>query len=111
MHLNQGPFDRIKKGIQKYETRLYDEKRKLLKVGDYIIFDKLGEQNNTYKTKVLELHVFDNFKEMFEKLDKKELGYPEHYTIDMQIKAMEKYYSKKQQKQYSVLAIKLEVVK
>ena len=48
MKLNQSPFDRIKNGTKTVEFRLYDDKRKQIKVGDKIEFSKLPEQNENY---------------------------------------------------------------
>ena len=36
MKLNKSPFERIKNGTKTIEFRLYDEKRKQIKVGDKI---------------------------------------------------------------------------
>lgn len=39
MKLHKAPFDLIKEGRQQIESRLFDDKRRGLKVGDYIEFD------------------------------------------------------------------------
>lgn len=36
MKLNESPFDKIKNGTKTVEFRLYDDKRKQIKVGDNI---------------------------------------------------------------------------
>ena len=38
MKLNEKPFNNIKNGTKTVEYRLFDEKRKLLNVGDNIVF-------------------------------------------------------------------------
>lgn len=38
--MNDSPFERIKNGTKTIEFRLYDEKRKQIKVGDKIEFSK-----------------------------------------------------------------------
>ena len=43
MKLNESPFDRIKNGTKTVEFRLYDDKRKQIKVGDKIEFSKLPD--------------------------------------------------------------------
>ena len=45
MKLNAKAFVDVKTGRQKYETRLFDEKRRKISVGDTIIFSKLPELN------------------------------------------------------------------
>ena len=43
MKLNESPFERMKNGTKTIEFRLYDEKRKQIKVGDQIEFSKLPD--------------------------------------------------------------------
>ena len=43
MKLKESPFERIKNGTKTIEFRLYDEKRKQIKIGDKIEFSKLPE--------------------------------------------------------------------
>ena len=45
MSLNPAPFEKIKNGEKSIEIRLYDEKRRGVKIGDIIIFSKLPEKN------------------------------------------------------------------
>ena len=40
MKLLEDPFDRIKNGIKTIEFRLFDEKRRLIKIGDKIEFER-----------------------------------------------------------------------
>ena len=40
MKLKKEPFEMIKSGKKIYELRLYDEKRKKLKIGDTVEFEK-----------------------------------------------------------------------
>ena len=40
MKLKESPFERIKNGTKTIEFRLYDEKRKQIKIGDKIEFSK-----------------------------------------------------------------------
>ena len=45
MKLNESPFDRIKNGTKTIEFRLYDDKRKQIKVGDKIEFSKSSQRD------------------------------------------------------------------
>ena len=47
MKLLEQPFKRISAGIKTLELRLYDEKRKALKLGDTIRFSKLPDFTET----------------------------------------------------------------
>lgn len=63
MKLQNDPFQMIKKGQKTIEMRLYDEKRKLVQVGDNISFTNI-ESGETLLTKVKNwiVNIFlDNF--------------------------------------------------
>jgi len=55
MKLNEEPFEKIKNGTKTVEFRLYDEKRKQIKVGDKIEFSRLPELQEILLVDVLEL--------------------------------------------------------
>lgn len=66
-HLAQSPFEAIKSGRKTFELRLYDEKRRSLKVGDVIEFYTDGTDERLLK-KVKNLFVFDDFSALFKTL-------------------------------------------
>ena len=61
MKLNESPFERIKDGTKTIEFRLYDEKRRQIKIGDQIEFSKLPELQETILVDVLELYIEPTF--------------------------------------------------
>ena len=67
LRLNKGPFDSIKNGTKTIEMRLFDEKRKLHQVGDILIFKKRPEEIETIKAKIIALHKYPSFKEIYAK--------------------------------------------
>lgn len=107
MNLQPIPFEMIKKGIKTVEMRLFDEKRKQIKIGDIIVFtnDKTKE---IIKVEVNNLYVYDSFESLYKHHTKIELGY-----LDNEIAKpgdMETYYPKEKQKQNGVLAIKIKLI-
>ena len=68
MKLKESPFERIKDGSKTIEFRLYDEKRKLIKIGDQIEFSKLPELNEKILVDVLDLYREESFEKLFRKL-------------------------------------------
>lgn len=48
MKLNDNAFNNIKKGLKKFELRLYDDKRKNINIGDTIIFHNLNNFRKCY---------------------------------------------------------------
>ena len=65
MKLNESPFERIKDGTKTIEFRLYDEKRRQIKIGDQIEFSKLPELQETILVDVLELYIEPTFEKLF----------------------------------------------
>lgn len=55
---------KIKKGEKIYKIRLNDEKRRLIDVGDVLIFKKEPELKETLTTEVKDLVYFVSFDEM-----------------------------------------------
>ena len=106
MKLNPAPFEMIKSGEKTIELRLFDEKRRQLKVGDEIIFTN-NTTGETLSKKVIALHTFASFDELYQTLPLLKCGYTPA-DIDTAAPAdMESYYSKEEQSKYGVLGIEL----
>ena len=101
MKLNESPFERIKDGTKTIEFRLYDEKRRQIKIGDQIEFSKLPELQETILVDVLELYREETFESLFKKL------YTDEEDIKRKTKAMYEYYSLEKEKEYGVIGIKI----
>lgn len=67
MKLNAQAFERIKQGKKKREYRINDDKRKQVRVGDIIIFQKLPELEETIKVEVTNIYRYDNLEEAISK--------------------------------------------
>lgn len=107
MKLQNEPFIAIKKGVKTIEMRLYDEKRKLVKVGDIIEFTNIttGEK---ITTQVEHLYLYASFNELYKNHNKTELGYKQNeqsLPTDMT-----KYYSLQEQEKYGVVGIKIKLI-
>ena len=98
MQLDERPFNRIKDGFKTIELRLFDEKRQLLKVGDEIIFQNRNNRLETISIKIIALHKFTSFAELYKHLDIKGCH------TDML-----KYYSDEAQQQYGVIGIEIKL--
>lgn len=58
MKLNDNAFERMKKGIKKREYRVNDEKRKLVRVGDIIEFQKISNKEEKILMDVEDIKYF-----------------------------------------------------
>ncbi len=108
MKLKQEPFDKIKNGTKTIELRLYDEKRQQVQIGDFIEFSLLSNPEEKITTRVVALHRFDSFQELYSILPKEKLGYKSDEKTDPN--HMDAYYSREKQVQYGVLGIEIEIV-
>ena len=108
MNLHPAPFEAIKSGQKTIELRLYDEKRRAIKVGDEIVFTNTAS-GETLSATVLKLHLFDSFAELYRVLPLLKCGYTAA-DIDTATPAdMDAYYSAEEQTQYGVVGIELEL--
>lgn len=108
LRLQPGPFAKIKAGTKTEELRLYDEKRRKIKVGDTLEFTNL-ENAETLLVDVISMQIYPNFSELYKHYDKISLGYDENDVASPS--DMEKYYPKELQREYEVVAIGIKLVK
>ena len=101
MKLKESPFERIKNGTKTIEFRLYDEKRRKVKIGDEIEFSKLPDLQEKLLVEVLDIYRAETFKDLFEKI------YTDKDEIERKTKSMYQFYSKEQEKEYGVVGIKI----
>ena len=109
MNLTPSPMQKIKDGKKTIELRLYDEKRKLISVGDTIKFINTENSNDTLCVKVIGLFVFTSFAELYDNLPLLKCGYNEDDINTASPDDMEKYYSIEEQNKYGVLGIEIKI--
>lgn len=109
MKLNDEPFQRIKSGNKTIELRLYDGKRRRLKIDDYIIFSRVSNPTDKIAVKVKGLYRSNSFRELFEDISLGKCGNSGDMTVDDVIVSLRKYYSEEDECRYGVLGIKVEL--
>lgn len=107
MKLQSEPFLNIVSGHKTIESRLFDEKRKLIKIGDIIEFKNEADLSESVKVEVLALLNYQTFDSLFADFPPDWFGLPNRADLITQI---EKYYSKEDQKKYGVLGIKIKLL-
>lgn len=110
MLLAPKPFEMMKSGQKTIELRLYDEKRKHIQIGDRIHFYCTENQAKVLKTEVLDIHIFDNFTQLYRELDLLSCGYTKSNVGEAKPEDMEVYYSREQLEQYGAVGIELRVI-
>ena len=105
MKLKPEPFRMILSGVKDIELRLYDEKRKEIKIDDTVLFTETESGETTKKT-VANLIIKNNLNEIFdEEYTKQRAGCDsEQDDVDTQ---MSKYYLDEDKAGYGVVGIVL----
>ena len=109
VHLHSDVFDIVKAGDKNVEARLYDDKRKQLKVGDTLIFLRRPLEEDKIVAKVTDLVRYKSFSELVEHYEMKRL-YLDGYTKEMYLNEMSRFYAEEEQAVDGVLAICFEVL-
>lgn len=102
-----GPYKAISKGYKDIEMRLHDERRKDIKPGDIIEFTNVKTKEKL-SVKVIALHPYRDFEEVYKAFPKKRLGY--RFYEKANPKDMEKYYPREKIEKYGALAIEIKLI-
>ena len=100
----------MKNGTKRIEIRLNDEKRKNLKIGDEIVFQKEPELKEEVLTQIEYLIVKRSFKELIENLDISEYS-DKSESEKAFLNDLYSFYTKEQEEKYGVVGIQLKVRK
>ena len=109
MKLHREPFEMIKSGKKTIELRLYDEKRRGISVGDEIEFTR-SDAGERIACRVIALHVFSDFAELYAQLPLLKCGYTEADISTAAPEDMNVYYSHEEQSKYGVVGIELTLI-
>ena len=101
-------FSIIKNGVKDVEIRLYDDKRKKLKVGDKIVFYKRPEEIEKIECTITKLEKYNSFSDVVDNIDMERI-YLEGTSKEDYIKLMRRFYSEDEEKNLGVLAIYFKV--
>jgi len=111
MRLHPRPFGRIKEGTQIIESRLNDEKRKEIKVGDHIVFLLRPDFVEKVEVEVTELISAPTFNELYHMRPLPEFGIEgDGVNIAEKAASMYQYYSPEDEQKYGVLGIKFKKI-
>ena len=110
MNLTPLPMQQIRDGRKTIELRLYDEKRKLISVGDTIKFINTEDSNDTLSVTVTNLFVFASFGELYMHLPLLKCGYNDENINGASPDDMDRYYSKEKQNEYGVIGIEVSLL-
>ena len=107
MRLSKLPFDQMIDGKKTIEARLNDAKRKLLSVGDEILFTNRDNPNQTLVKKVIGLRLYNSFAEMANNENCVLAGFDAGYSVQEVVDYYHTYYSHEEEQQLGVVVIEL----
>ena len=110
MKLQPLPFSAIVSGRKTIEMRLFDEKRRNIRVGDHIVFTNMENAEESIIVKVANLYEFSSFSELYQNIPLEKLGYQPDEIPFASYKDMEKYYPQEKQRKFGVLGIEIELL-
>ena len=102
LQLAKIPFNAIVSRVKTIESRLYDEKRRLIQVGDIIEFTNRQGLDKTISVKVIDLHRHDTFHDLFSHNDPEKFG---GESVEWLEKQINEFYSIEQQRENGVVGI------
>ena len=108
MNLQPGPFAAVVSGRKTVELRLWDEKRRQIRVGDVIRFARADDPSRAVEVIVTALSRFPDFAALYASLPPGALGYADGEPADP--RDMERYYSPDEQKKYGVVGIGIRLI-
>jgi ASC-1-like (ASCH) protein len=102
-------YNFILNGTKRIEIRLFDEKRRKIKIGDTIKFFKEPELEESFEVKVVGLLRYNSFEELFNDFDISVLA-NKSISKEKLLKDLGTFYTKEKQKEYGVVGIRIELL-
>ena len=109
MKLLKLPFNEMKVGRKTVEMRLFDEKRKQIRVGDKIRFT-CEDESDSFTVTVVGLHKFENFQALTKAILPKDLGFKD-YSPSQICRYMTDIYTEEKVNEFGTLAIRVSLDK
>lgn len=106
LQLATAPFNAIVSGAKTIESRLYDEKRQRIQIGDTIEFTNREDPKETISVKVIGLYRYAAFRDLFSHNDPAKFGGESIKWLENQIN---EFYSIGDQQEHGVVGIEFEL--
>lgn len=107
MKLSEIPFRAIREGQKVIESRLYDEKRAAISIGDEIVFASNEDSQQSVTAKVVGILRYASFERLFRDHNPSMFGGESTSALLEQIR---QFYSHEEEAKYGVVGIRIEVI-
>lgn len=105
MKLSSIPFEKIRNGDKVIESRLYDEKRQMIRLSDEILFSQSDDDTQTANTRVIGILRYSSFQQLFADHEPGLFG---GTSADELLKEIKQFYSDEDEAKYGVVGIRLQ---
>ena len=103
-------YELVKEGTKKYEVRTNDDRRKQMKIGDYILLMKEPELEERLLLEIINKIEYPNFTVLYDSLPKKDVGFEGRETSDI-VQELRRFYTEERENQIGTVAIEVAVIK
>lgn len=110
MRLTDEMFEKVFSETKTIEVRLYDEKRSGIKPGHGIIFKNAEKEEKQIAVRVLSVHIYYSFEDLFTEEDIEKCGLKASITAKEAVVAMGSYYNQSEIDRYRTVAFHIEVI-
>ncbi len=111
MGVFEDAFDRINNGIQTLDVKIYDDKRRSIKIGDTITMYNLSDIDSTITVIVRDILRFDTFAQAYQYEQNMRLfGGELTDNIDTMLKKIYRIYSQNEEIKYGVAVFRIELL-
>lgn len=107
LNVQEKYYNLLKSGRKTIELRLFDNKRKDIKIGDYIEFSNNSDANDKFTSQVINLHRADSFAELCQNIDCRKAGFSNDNELT---DILEEFYSQERQKEFGVVGIEIKLI-
>jgi ASC-1-like (ASCH) protein len=107
MGLQSHPYNKIKSGEKIIEVRLFDEKRRAIKIGDVIEFGLDPERVEKMRVEVVALLNYKTFSKL---IDDFPISYFGRESKEELLERLYSFYTKEDEDKYTVVGIKLRLI-
>lgn len=107
MNVKTKYYKLLKSGIKTIELRLYDEKRKKIKVKDEILFSDTADVSDNFKAVVIALHKAEDFNALCDRILPVQAGFTSKEEL---INTLNDFYTPEKQQQFGVVGIEVKKI-
>jgi len=105
MKLDDAPFEKTKSGEKTIEVRVFDEKRRRLRLGDTIVFGRASGGMEKVRVEVVGLSTFRSFRDLLSAFGSERFGHGPALSLDERVEMQGEHYTVEEEREHGVVGI------